>query len=81
MDRSYLEFEKPIEEIHEQIEQTKEIGVKGQVDIKLTIKEINSKEAEKIISEFNKPNSDDVKPSKTQSTNKDQPKSKKISKK
>jgi trigger factor len=49
--------------------------------IKLTIKEINSKEAEKIISEFNKPNSDDVKPSKTQSTNKDQPKSKKISKK
>ena len=43
MDRSYLEFEKPIEEIHEQIEQTKEIGVKGQVDIKLTIKELENK--------------------------------------
>ncbi len=43
MDRSYLEFEKPIEEIHEQIVQTKEIGVKGQVDIKLTIKELENK--------------------------------------
>jgi acetyl-CoA carboxylase carboxyl transferase subunit alpha len=43
MDRSYLEFEKPIEEIHQQIIQTKEIGVKGQVDIKLTIKELESK--------------------------------------
>ncbi len=30
MERSYLEFEKPIEEIHEQITQTLEIGDKGQ---------------------------------------------------
>ncbi|MDC0477252.1 trigger factor [Pelagibacteraceae bacterium] len=41
--------------------------------IKLTIKEIDSKQAEKIISEFNQPNSDKVKSSKA--------KSKKISKK
>ena len=44
-------------------------------------KEINSKEAEKIISEFNKQNLDDVKSSKTKSTDKNNPKSKKISKK
>ena len=43
MDRFYLEFEKPIEEINEQIIQTKEIGVKGQVDIKSTIKELETK--------------------------------------
>ena len=49
--------------------------------IKLSTKEINSKEAEKIISEFNKPNLDDVKSSKTKSTDKNNPKSKKISKK
>ena len=49
--------------------------------IKLSTKEINSKEAEKIISEFNKPNVDDVKSSKTKSTDKNNPKSKKISKK
>ena len=49
--------------------------------IKLSTKEINSKEAEKIISEFSKPNLDDVKSSKTKSTNKNNPKSKKISKK
>ena len=43
MDRSYLEFEKPIEEINDQIVQTKEIGIKGQVDIKSTIKELETK--------------------------------------
>ena len=43
MDRSYLEFEKPIEEINDQIIQTKEIGIKGQVDIKSTIKELETK--------------------------------------
>ncbi|MDA8822407.1 trigger factor [Candidatus Pelagibacter bacterium] len=49
--------------------------------IKLTIKEIDSKEAEKIISEFNKPNLDNTKTSKTKSLNKNKSKSKKISKK
>ena len=49
--------------------------------IKLTIKEINVKEAEKIISEFNKPNLDNVKISKTKPSNKTKLKSKKISKK
>ena len=49
--------------------------------IKLIIKDIDTKEAEKIISEFNKPNLDDVKISKTKSTVKNKPKSKKISKK
>ena len=48
--------------------------------INLTSKEINSKEAEKIIAEFNKPNVDDVK-SKTTSLAKNKSKSKKISKK
>jgi acetyl-CoA carboxylase carboxyl transferase subunit alpha len=43
MDRSYLEFEKQIEEINDQIIQTKEIGIKGQVDIKSTIKELETK--------------------------------------
>ena len=43
MDRFYLEFEKPIEEINDQIIQTKEIGIKGQVDIKSTIKELETK--------------------------------------
>jgi len=49
--------------------------------IKLTTKEISSKEAEKIISEFNKPNLDDVETSKTKSSDKNKSKSKKISKK
>ena len=49
--------------------------------IKLSTKEINSKEAEKIIYEFNKPNLDDVNSSKTKSTDKNNPKTKKISKK
>jgi trigger factor len=49
--------------------------------IKLTTKEINAKEAEKIISEFNKPNLDDTKIPKTKSLDKNKPKTKKISKK
>ena len=43
MDRSYLEFEKPIEEIKNQIAQTLEIGDKGQVGIKSTLKELEEK--------------------------------------
>ncbi len=43
MERSYLEFEKPIEEIKDQINQTKEIGEKGKVDINATISELEKK--------------------------------------
>ena len=43
MERSYLEFEKPIEEIHEQITQTLEIGDKGKVDIQPTLNELETK--------------------------------------
>jgi acetyl-CoA carboxylase carboxyl transferase subunit alpha len=43
MDRSYLEFEKPIEEINEQILKTQEIGEKGNVDIQATLKELETK--------------------------------------
>ena len=43
MERFYLEFEKPIEEIQEQITQSKEIGIKGQVDVKSTVKELETK--------------------------------------
>ena len=43
MERSFLEFEKPIEEIKSQIEQTQEIGYKGQVGIQSTIKELEDK--------------------------------------
>ena len=49
--------------------------------IKLTSKEINVKEAEKIISEFNKTNLDEKKSPKTESSEKNKSKSKKISKK
>ena len=49
--------------------------------IKLEIKSINTKEAEKIISEFNKPRSELVNEKKTQSIDKNKAKSKKISKK
>ena len=49
--------------------------------IKLTIKTIGTKEAEKIISEFNKPDLNDSKISKTKSSDKNKSKSKKISKK
>ena len=43
MQRSYLEFEKPIEEINEQIAQTQEIGEKGKVDINATIGDLEKK--------------------------------------
>ncbi len=49
--------------------------------IKLNSKEIQTKEAEKIISDFNKPNIDKFESSKTKSSDKNKPKSKKISKK
>jgi trigger factor len=49
--------------------------------IKLTTKDISSKEAEKIITEFNKPNLDETKTLKTKSSDKKKSKSKKISKK
>ena len=49
--------------------------------IKLEIKNINTKEAEKIISEFNKPNLDQTNTKKTESPDKNKVKSKKISKK
>jgi len=49
--------------------------------IKLEIKNINTKEAEKIISEFNKSNLDQTNAEKTQSLDKNKAKSKKISKK
>ena len=43
MERSYLEIEIPIEEIKKQISQTLEIGDKGQVGIKETLKELEDK--------------------------------------
>jgi trigger factor len=49
--------------------------------IKLEIRNINTKEAEKIISEFNKPNLTQTDTKKTQSLDKNKAKSKKISKK
>ena len=49
--------------------------------IKLEVKNINTKEAEKIISEFNKPKIDQTKLKKTESSEKNTTKSKKISKK
>ena len=49
--------------------------------IKITNKQINVTEAEKIISEFNKPDLDNSKISKTKSSDKNKSKSKKISKK
>ena len=49
--------------------------------IKLNTKEIDTKEAEKIISEFNKQNIVNKQSPKTKSFTKDKPKTKKISKK
>ena len=43
MERSYLVFEKPIEEINDQILKTQEIGEKGNVDIQPTLKELEKK--------------------------------------
>ena len=42
----YLDFEKPIEELNEQLEKLKKIGEGGKLDIKSTIKEIEEKIAE-----------------------------------
>ncbi len=53
MERSYLEFEKPIAEIQEQIIQSKEIGIKGQVDVKSTVKELEKKLASTTRNIFN----------------------------
>ncbi len=49
--------------------------------IKLTTKTVNTKQAEKIISDFNKISQDQVKPKKSQSYEKSKVKSEKISKK
>ena len=49
--------------------------------IKLNSREIETKEAEKIISDFNKPNIDKSYSAKTKSSDKNKTKSKKISKK
>ena len=43
MERSYLEFENPIKEIKDQINQTKEIGEKGKVDINATVNDLKKK--------------------------------------
>ena len=53
MQRSYLEFEKPIEEINEQIAQTQEIGEKGKVDINATIGDLEKKLSTTIKQIFN----------------------------
>jgi len=49
--------------------------------IKLEIKNINTKDAERIISEFNKSHADQTNTKKTESSDKNKVKSKKISKK
>ena len=41
--RTYLDFEKPIEEINNTIDKTNEVGAKGKVDISPTLKELNEK--------------------------------------
>ena len=43
MSTIYLDFEKPIEELNEQIAKTKEIGEKGKVDITSTLAELENK--------------------------------------
>ncbi len=43
MSTIYLDFEKPIEELSEQIAKTKEIGEKGKVDITSTLAELENK--------------------------------------
>ena len=53
--------------------------IKSKVELKTL--EIDTKEAEKIISEFNKPNIDKIESTKTKSSSKDKSKIKKISKK
>ena len=41
--RTYLDFEKPIEEINTTIEKTNEIGTKGSVDMSATLRELKKK--------------------------------------
>ena len=41
--RTYLDFEKPIEEINNTIDKTNEVGAKGKVDISPMLKELNEK--------------------------------------
>jgi acetyl-CoA carboxylase carboxyl transferase subunit alpha len=40
---NYLDFEKPIEELYEQLEKTKQIGIKGKIDVSKLIAEIEDK--------------------------------------
>ena len=40
---NYLDFEKPIEELYEQLEKTKQIGVKGKIDVTKLLAEIEDK--------------------------------------
>ncbi|MBS1763762.1 MAG: acetyl-CoA carboxylase carboxyltransferase subunit alpha [Bacteroidetes bacterium] len=40
---NYLDFEKPIEELYEQLEKTKQIGVKGKIDVTKLLSEIEDK--------------------------------------
>ena len=40
---TYLDFEKPIEELYEQLEKTKQIGVKGKIDVTKLLAEIEDK--------------------------------------
>lgn len=42
-DKIYLDFEKPLEEIQEQIIKTKEVGEKGNVDVSATLEELSQK--------------------------------------
>lgn len=40
---TYLDFEEPIKDLHEQLEQTREIEEKSQVDVKKTVRELEKK--------------------------------------
>lgn len=42
-EKIYLDFEKPLEEIQEQIDKTKEVGEKGKVDVSSTLEELSQK--------------------------------------
>ncbi|MCT4580783.1 MAG: acetyl-CoA carboxylase carboxyltransferase subunit alpha [Flavobacteriales bacterium] len=42
-EKIYLDFEKPLEEIQEQIDKTKEVGEKGKVDVSATLEELSQK--------------------------------------
>ena len=43
MEKIYLDFEKPLEEIQEQINKTKEVGEQGKVDVSATLEELSLK--------------------------------------